>query len=183
MAWALEICFDDAAENEVRRRWDALIAAGVPCLLPGSGAHPHVSLAVARDIIDTAALADALNGIAENAPKELTFVSAGAFPTAEGVVFLAPVVTAALLRWHAEAWRVFCMHAQAPLQYYAPDYWAPHMTMAYGLNKRDMASALDCLLGMPMPLKAQLSALVIVNATPTQVREVWRAPLRRGDAR
>lgn len=121
MAWALEICFDDAAENEVRRRWDALIAAGVPCLLPGSGARPHVSLAVTRDI-DMAALSDALNGIAENAPTAMTFASVGAFPTAEGVVFLAPVVTAELLRWHAEAWRVFIAHAQAPLQYYAPDH-------------------------------------------------------------
>lgn len=182
MAWALEICFDDATETEVRRRWDTLIAAGVPCLLPGSGARPHVSLAVARDI-DMTALPDALNGIAEHAPAELTFASVGAFPTAEGVVFLAPVVTAELLRWHAEVWRVFIAHAQEPWQYYAPDQWSPHMTMAYGLNKRDMMSALDYLLGMPLPLAAQLSALVIVNATPTQVHEIWRAPLRRGDAR
>lgn len=92
---ALAIRLDAAGEATIERLWTRLAASGLPVRPRTAGAPAHVSLGVS-DSLDVERLSRALStsGSLPVTPA-LRFSSVGAFPTAEGVVFLAPVVTVA----------------------------------------------------------------------------------------
>lgn len=102
MGFAVELYFDEARDNRVRQLWQALAAGGITSGMVDIEARPHISLAV----LDSGRPSTIQSGIADFAgqiePFSLQFSSVGSFPTAEGVVFLAPVVTNTLLAVHAQ---------------------------------------------------------------------------------
>ena len=102
MAYAIELFLDPAADAAVRSIWRALADAGVSRAMLDAGSHPHVSLVDSSDL-DVERFRPVLAAFArETPPLECSLASVGAFPTDEGVVFLAPVATRELLDLHQE---------------------------------------------------------------------------------
>ncbi len=104
MAYAVELRFDEDLAERVRALWQALEQIGAGSFGPGGAPVPHLSLAVYDDEaeVDAAAAGDLVAELAaRGARSEIAFASLGVFPTAENVLFLAPVVTPALLDLHA----------------------------------------------------------------------------------
>ena len=98
-------------------------------VLTGLGASPHISFAVFPDV-NVGRLTPVVQRLAEQTPPlTVRFSSIGMFPGKQNVVFLAPVVTPALLEAHA------FFHAKLKEQslpchpYYLPDTWVPHCTI------------------------------------------------------
>ena len=93
------------------------------------GTRPHVSLVIGQDA-DVGALTAALRRFAaERAPLPARLESVGAFGGEEGVTFLAPVVTPALLELHARAQAIFRPLMRGDWPHYRVGRWVPHCTL------------------------------------------------------
>ena len=99
--FAIELTFDPETAARVAGLWEAIARAGLSTSMQDVGAFPHVSLAVFDDV-DCYKLRRTIADFARSTPPMETHLSAvGTFPGAEGVVFIAPVVTEELLAMHA----------------------------------------------------------------------------------
>jgi len=163
MGLAVEVYFDPEAERAVFGVWEVVRAVSGSSLLFDLRTRPHVSLAAYPEGVKP--LEDVLASFWA-APFPFALASAGAFPGAEGVVFLAPVVDAALLRLH-RGW-----HALAPggTAHYAPGAWVPHCTV--GINLADVAPAVAAARAA-LPIRGRFESIALVEfdrelATPVR---------------
>jgi 2'-5' RNA ligase len=178
MGFAVEMHFDRQAEARIRALWDELARQGIRSSLPTIGSRPHISLAV-FDRLDPSRVGPELERMAgRTASVPLTLCAVGSFPTQEGVVFLAPVVTQDLLELHR---RVHCRIDEMglrPLEHYRPGRWVPHCTVAIDLPREQVPLALDICRGSRAFGPALLAEIGLVQYRP--VRPICSFPLRDG---
>jgi 2'-5' RNA ligase len=165
MPYALELALDDPAAGAVRRAWRELADAGIT-YMARSGARPHVSLGIWDTIDGVAFEAELARFAAETAPLPITLASVGRFSA--GVVYLAPVVTAALIDVHADARRRFARHGAAPWRHYDPGVWVPHCTLALDLTGEQLGTALQIAGRAPLPIEGRLVEVGIVEFRPVK---------------
>ena len=173
MPFAIELFLDEASAAPVRDLWRALAEAGISDWQFASDAHPHITLA-AYPTLDLPAVAPALAAFAAATPPlPVTLASIGCFPTAQGVVFLAPVVTRPLLELHEG------FHAQlAPLAppawaYYRPGHWVPHCTLTLDMPPERIPAAIRLVQQARLPLAGRLDRLGVVEFRPVVERGVY----------
>ena len=169
MAYAVELRFDEDLAERVRALWQALEQIGVGSFGTGGSPVPHLSLAVYDDEaeVDAAAAGDLVAELAaRGARSEIAFASLGVFPTEENVLFLAPVVTPALLDLHA------AYHAMAPRleatcrPYYLPGRWVPHCTLSMQGPLAGVQDGLGHLAARWTPLCGTLRSLALIRVPP-----------------
>lgn len=169
MAYSVELRFDENLAQRVRALWAALGAIGAGSFGAGAKPVPHISLAVYDDedeVDETAAgrLIERLAG--RHAPIEVTFASLGVFSTEENVLFLAPVVTLALLDLHA-AYHAMAEELGAACRvYYLPGRWVPHCTLSM---LGSMAAVLDGLRHLAAdwaPLCGTIGSAALIRVPP-----------------
>ena len=91
---AVELYFDTASEQQLRQLQDQLTSQGIPPILDQLGFRPHLSLA-AFATGSPEPVIPLVRAFAQSSPPfAITFSHIGCFPTAEGVVFLAPTLWA-----------------------------------------------------------------------------------------
>ncbi|HEY8081716.1 MAG TPA: 2'-5' RNA ligase family protein [Acidimicrobiales bacterium] len=172
VAHAIELAFDDAARREIAVAFDALEARGITALRGTSPhVHPHVSITVAADGAPSE-LADALVGAAALCPDEVALSSVGAFLTPEPVVFYGVTPTAALLALNGRVHELLAGHGVNLWPLYAPDCWVPHCTLA--MRPRSLATAMDALGGIRLPIAAATAGLRIVEVPTGKVAAIVR---------
>jgi 2'-5' RNA ligase len=165
--FAVELAFDAATAATVRGLWRDLATAGVDTFLFDSGAAPHLTLAV-YDQLDANAFAPTLAAFAAVvAPHALTLASIGVFPTT-GVVFLAPVVTPALLAVHARFHADFAPPQTSSWEYYRPGRWVPHCTVAMDLPTPLRPSAVDICQRASLPITGHLIEVGLIEFRPVR---------------
>lgn len=97
--------------------------------LPANGADLPAGSASATALPSTQ-INDLQRLAAETAPLELRFDSLSAFNSAQGIIFLAPVMTRRLLELHQKVQTAVAADGLTPNPYYLPDLWVPHVTLA-----------------------------------------------------
>ncbi len=135
MGYAVELYFDPDSDLTVRRIWSGIADEfGLSTMLTNGG-KPHVSLAVCSDDLDHHSFLQELPAFSKSlAPLEVQLGSVGTFPTEEGVVFLAPVVTSELLRIYERFRIAFSRFGSCASAQYLPRNWVPHVTVATDLT-------------------------------------------------
>jgi 2'-5' RNA ligase len=163
--WVVELYVDRAAEGAIR---------ALQRTPRGGDSRPHVSLA-AYDQLDTARCREVVAAFAAGQPSlDVTFASWGAFPAAEPVLFLAPVVTDGLLALHRALHdRLAAFGAGDP--YCRPDAWVPHCTLAIGLPTSELPSVADAC-RHALPIHGRLESIALVEYQPR--REIGAFDLR-----
>lgn len=152
MGLAVELYFDGLTEARLRRL-EATLAAHLP---PGATGHsavrPHLSLTLLPDESEVVLL-PLVEAFARATPRQPIALSAiGLFPTGEGVLYLAPTPTRALLDLHARFHARLARARLAGNPYYLPEHWVPHCTLATGLDPAQLASAIQRgLAAFPLP--------------------------------
>lgn len=140
MGLAIELYFDAEAEQAVRQLRQRLTDNGVPPTLDLLGDRPHISLAGLPDH-DAAPVIPIVEALATIAPFDLKLDGIGLFPTTEGVLFLAPTPTSALLDAHQRLYSALT-HAHIAINpYYTPGSWIPHCTIASDLTPDELLHA------------------------------------------
>ena len=169
MPYAVELRFDEDLAERVRGLWRALDAIGAGSFGPGGAPVPHLSLAVYddEDEVDEAAASDLVAALAaQGAPVEVAFASLGVFPTEENVLFLAPVVTPALLDLHARYHAVARRLGAACRPYYLPGRWVPHCTLSMQGPIAGVQDALGHLAARWMPLRGTIRTAALIQVPP-----------------
>ena len=100
MGYAVELNLREDSAAQVVKLWEHLAKESINSLMLDVGAQPHISLAVFRDLAPEMLRADLRRFAELTRLLPVDLASAGMFPTAEGVVFLALVVTQELLEAH-----------------------------------------------------------------------------------
>ena len=148
MPYAVEMFFDKESDAQIRKIWRSLKESGISSWMEDSGSVPHVTLSVFGEL-DADEADRRLASFAEKVSGfPLVFASIGAFPTDEGVLFLAPVVTGELLRVHNAFHDFFADLREDQWPYYLPDSWVPHCTLAINIKKEEIHKALDNVYGI-----------------------------------
>ncbi|MEZ4662841.1 MAG: 2'-5' RNA ligase family protein [Caldilineaceae bacterium] len=175
MGYAVELYADAQMETVVRGLWQTLADRGVTSLMPDLGARPHISLTV-FDELHPPDLHDALQKFAaETAPIPLQFSTVGVFPSTEGVVFLAPVVTPRLLEIHADFHARMAARGLPSNPYYQPENWGPHCTVAINLPPEQIPAAVTICKDAPIFHAFSLMGLELIEFRP--VKTIYEFPL------
>jgi 2'-5' RNA ligase len=155
--FAVELLFDPEAEAAVLDVWREVAGVGSSVLFD-LAARPHVTLAVHEEPDGPQLDRTVRRFRAPATPFRLA--SAGTFPGDEGVAFLAPVVTDALLELHRR-W-----HAASPgsHEHYRPGVWVPHCTVGILLEGRGMAEALE-IARRALPIRGEFREIALIAFT------------------
>jgi 2'-5' RNA ligase len=166
MGVAVELYFDSASEQQLRKLQDRLTSQGIPPILKKLGFRPHVSLASFTDVPPepviplTQAFAQSIH------PFPITLSHIGVFPTTEGVVFLAPTLTDHLARLHHDFHQRLTQAALVADRYYQPDQWTPHCTIATDLATKQVATAIELLVQEFRPGQVECTAIGVITYRP-----------------
>jgi 2'-5' RNA ligase len=175
MNFAVQFYFDRALEDAVLELRRALTAAGVTPTLDQLGDRPHVSASVLPHL-DEAAFRGRLEHLARGiAPFSIALSALGAFPSAEGVLFLAPAPSASLLRAQRLVHEELLGLGASPSPYYVPGEWVPHCTIGLNLPTHEVHRAFQVGLANLRPLSGQVRAMGVIEFPP--VKELYGFPL------
>jgi 2'-5' RNA ligase len=111
------------------------------------------------------ALADRLDALPARRPIRLRFPTLGVFP-ASAVLHLAPAASPALTALHAAVHRTFKAQARP---HFRPGEWAPHCTLASGLDAAALGAATAALAADFDIVQATLTALAVVEFPPARL--------------
>jgi len=168
MGFAVELHIDEINAAPIVALSDAIYAQCGGENLTGIGAHPHISLAVFAQLEPAPIAALLAEFAAATLPLPVTFAAVGVFPTIQGVVYLAPVVTPQLLAVHAHFHALLAQRGLASHPYYRPGNWMPHCTVGIELPAENVGTAVTLC----------QQAKVFGPATLTTVRLIEFRPVR-----
>jgi 2'-5' RNA ligase len=174
MPYAIAALFDAASESGLQDLRARLAEyAGTDAV---AVARPHLTFAIVNQL-DPEALRPALLAFCQATPPlPLHLAAVGAFPTDEGVVFLAPVVTRPLLAVHANLCRLLDEAGFPTAPYYRPQNWVPHCTVAINLAPEQVSGAVALCRQADVFHTDQLTQLAVAEFPPMQ--NIYSLPLR-----
>lgn len=125
---------------------------------------PHLSLHVASRY-DVPAVRRALRPLAAtSAPVSVRATGLGVFAGPPAVIYVPVVRDRSLNDLHARLWPVVNPLAAAPSDYYAPDRWLPHLTLAFEpLPPAEVGRLVAHLLAQPPDWKIRLDRLAVIG--------------------
>lgn len=179
MPYAVALRLDAAAAAPIEAMWRALAAAGLHDDSLALGYPPHVTLSIHPDAADPARLREAVAGCAAQwAAADVTLAGFGVFAAPLPVLFLAPVVTEALLLRQRALAEALARLPGDP--HYRPGAWVPHVTLAKGGPAGDpgwLGRALDTLTPLwPALRPARAECLELVHFRPVTVLQSHHLP-------
>jgi len=168
MGYAVQLYFDAGLEGSLMRVRSALTAAGVAPTLERLGDRPHVSLAVLEDAPVQRCIAAVEKFAEAQRPFPASFAAFGAFPAAQGVVYLTPTPTAALLQAQRRMHRLLSELGAKVHEHYVPESWVPHSTIGFELSNDEVALALSWLHGNFKPLAGAYGSVGLIEFVPVK---------------
>ncbi|MBX3065608.1 MAG: 2'-5' RNA ligase family protein [Anaerolineae bacterium] len=181
MQYAVELYFDDAAEQLIRKMWQAMEEAGIPSGMLGEGFRPHVTLAVYEKKRGKRFVAGLEHFATTIKPITLKLDHYGIFATEESVLFLGVTVSSALLRLHRAFQRRFKMLSGGLKDYYLVDRWVPHCTIAHHLPLEQMAAAINVFkeMGVTLPIQPKITAISLIEVSTRNYKELHKFAVRQ----
>jgi 2'-5' RNA ligase len=176
--YVLELFLDPKTERAVQSLWGVVDAlAGWTPQVRGA-ARPHVSVCSCPSL-DEDAFGRALAALAADTPPlRIEFASVASFASAEGVIFLAPVVTTDLLALHVRLMEAMRQSGATVPDLYQPGRWVPHCTLAQGLPPELVSHAVAVALRQWSPAVGRIERVGLVDLSPPQSRVVAQWPLK-----
>ncbi len=170
---------DSVSEAAIWKLFESVSDAGLSSFMLKSGARPHVSLALFKEI-DLADFKSELKSFADKIePFEVTFASIATFPTEEGVVFLAPIVTPKLLDVHSRFHSAFSRYRSYASDHYLPNRWVPHCTVSMDLRSDQIGRVIDVCRQAHLPISGKFERIGVIEYRP--VKELFTYDLRGGE--
>jgi 2'-5' RNA ligase len=156
---ALELYVDPVTERRIHVLWNALAALDVQTLRQVSPRHrPHLTLAGA-EVLEPAAVAEALDGLPAAPPIQLTYQYVGQF--VGRVLYLGPAPSLPLLEHHSAVWHRLTAAGLVLSPLYAPGVWVPHTTLSMRVARPALTEAVRrCLEFLPLAATIRDAAVV-----------------------
>lgn len=161
MPFAIQLFFDPRCQSRLRRLVSSMreTQLGGTVLIEDVKARFHITLAVC-DHVNEPVLERVLKEIAADTQSLPVILSSlGIFPSADSVMFLAPVVDQELLDVHRKVHERVSEFSESPWKLYMPGRWVPHCTLALKLPRDGVRRALDHLMESTFPITGELIEL------------------------
>ena len=176
--YVLELFLDPKTERAVQSLWGMVDAlAGWTPQVRGA-ARPHVSVCSCPSLDEDASRQELAALAADSPPLRIEFASVATFASAEGVIFLAPVVTADLLELHVRLVEAMRQSGATVPDLYQPGRWVPHCTLAQRLPPELVSQAVAVALRQWSPAGGRIEQVVLLDVSPPQSRVVAQCPLK-----
>lgn len=173
MPFALQLYFDERTETLIRAIWEKMAETGVSQRMARRAGRPHVALAVFDDV-DPGELAYLLRGLArDQAPFELRFESLGTYCSADGVLFLNPVVSPRFFLLHSTVFKLIHPMVVGLKDSCRPYRYVPHCTIAYGLDKETLARAVALFSNRALPVVGQFNRIGLFDLATNEDRCIY----------
>lgn len=174
MALAVCLLFDRRSERAVRALWDRIEEQGVGSLRSHThGRHvPHVSYAVLRKW-DQAAVDDALAGLNDGAPVDLSFDGVGLFR--RGRTWLLAGVSADFVARQERVVEAVTAAGADLHKHYRPGVWLPHCSLAPRATLAQLPGVVAAVMDV-LPLRARLDRAALVNSATGEVYPLSALP-------
>ncbi len=180
MPYAIELYFDERTESLIEGIWKKLADKGVSSRLSQRGTRPHVALAVFEDG-DPGEIAFQLRLLAKAQPQvEARFEMLGTYCSADGVLFLSPVVSPRFFLLHSSVIKVLNPLVQGLKETCRPARFVPHCTVAYGLDKETLSRAIALFSNRALPIVGQFSRIGLFDLAENEDRCIYDFQGERG---
>ena len=142
LRFAIVVELDDVASAAVRQITQRVATVARESAISVATIAPHVTLATCRNL-DVERFRPLLAELAARTPVfATTLASLGVFPTEEGVIFLAPTIAQELVELQLGI-LTRLQHLGAEVEpYWLPGQWVPHCTVATGVSRELMSTAM-----------------------------------------
>jgi 2'-5' RNA ligase len=174
MAFAIVLYFDPSTEAKVQALWETLAEQGVSSVMATMDIRPHISLAGWEGAAPETWHDELADLAAHTAPLITQLSAVGTFPTDQGVVYLAPVVTAELVKLHETFHARLSRLGISSFDYYRPASWVPHCTVAINLPPEGILATVDACRKSRVFGPARLTEVALVEYLP--VKEICVFP-------
>jgi 2'-5' RNA ligase len=164
--FAILLSLDTAAVEAVRELSRHLDIA--PPRDATRGPPPHVTLAGCTGLDLARFRPLAAEVAAATGPLECTLAGLGVFPTAEGVLYLAPAITSELVQLQLVVVERLRQTGATIEPYWTHGQWVPHCTLAIGMPREAVASALGHAFTEFQPITGQLVRLSVYSIDPPE---------------
>ncbi|KAA8548065.1 hypothetical protein F0562_004674 [Nyssa sinensis] len=170
-AYAIELYFDPALENQVLKAWNVLARRQISTQLIEIESRPHITL-FSSPFIDLSKLENIIKTFAsKQEPLALSFSSIGSLPNDSNVLFLAPTPSLSLLQFHSQLCDAMKKEGVEIGEDYRPDVWIPYCPVAEEVPKSRMAEAFTVLRDLKLPVTGYAMEIGLVEFSP--VRELF----------
>jgi 2'-5' RNA ligase len=179
MPFSIELFLDPKSSMAVQQCGEALEKIKIPTIFSTLGSSPHVSLAVFEQY-NPERLHGLLKKLASGFPPiPFQIGSLGTFAGKEGVLFLAPVVTPALLEIHGYLHNALPKVAEGLWVYYDPGQWVAHCTLSIHLSRKKLIQGFELMGRKGFSIRGRYSHLALVETQPgriSPIRQVYSVP-------
>ncbi|GER41351.1 calmodulin binding protein [Striga asiatica] len=174
-AYAIELYFDPALENQVLKAWNVLARRQISTQLIEIESRPHITL-FSTVFADTAKIENVLRNLtSKQEPLHISFSSIGSLPNDNNVLFLGPTPSLSLLQFHTQLCDALRKEGVEIGEDYRPDKWIPYCAVADDVAKGRLAEAFSVLRDLKMPVGGYAVEVSLVEHPP--VREIVSFPL------
>ncbi len=137
MAYSIELYFNHAFEEKIRRSWDVLSKNNVPSIMQKIGSRPHIALSILEDIaVD--GIPDIIDYLGEHHSQfEINFPAISMIPGKSQAVFLSPSQNTRLTKIQDSLHGYLLKNGHTPREHYNPGKWLPHVTISKELSFKE----------------------------------------------
>ncbi|MCF6136647.1 2'-5' RNA ligase family protein [Pseudalkalibacillus berkeleyi] len=158
--YAVELFFDDQIDQFVRGIWEGLKQKNITSSLADmEDLVPHITLGVYDTDLPVDQLIERLEQIPFNS-FDIHYDALATFPST-GTLFLAPTMSTNLYKAHEEFHKEFNEFRHLSNEYYLPNKWYPHTTLAINLDSKMMLEAYNYCLHNFTPLKGKITEIAV----------------------
>ncbi len=177
MQYAIELYFDSETESFVQALCQSIADKGISTKFLEWKTRPHLTLACFSDV-DEELAKERLSAFAAKHPALPAYLgSVGMFPDTS-TIFLSPVMTSPMYQFQRELHEAMAGFDTGGWEWYTPDRWVPHCTVA--LTGEDAPEAFfragDLVLRSFRKTAGSFSAIGLVKIT-FPVEEIFTFPL------
>ncbi len=159
--YAIEMFMNYELEHDIRKIWGGLSDNAITSnMIDIKHIRPHITLSVYNEI-PIIEFKEQFNIFTKDISKfDLSFDILGTFPVS-GTIFISPTVTSKLLEIHKKTHIFFENYKESTNEYYLPNKWNPHCTLAIQLNSEKMIETFEYCIKNFKPLKGKIEEIAI----------------------
>jgi 2'-5' RNA ligase len=160
--YAIELFLSSPIEDLVRGIWSDLKKYDITSNMANiKELIPHISIGVYSSELPIEEFLSKFDFINLH-QMDVKFDVLGMFPSS-GTVFMAPTITSELLESHREFYKEFKEYNSLASDYYLPDKWNPHCTLAIKLDHSSLVKTMDFCLSKFTPMIGKINKIAVVK--------------------
>jgi 2'-5' RNA ligase len=172
MPYSVELFFDPVTSDAIQAMWKGLASVTGSDYMVKNGVYPHVALTVMES--NCPELEKFVSEIAlKTQPISMEPTKIDSFHASPDVVFLGMKKDEKLMKLHADVYGVVERYGLKCQEYYTPEKWIPHCTLAMEFDPKFTSAAIKKAASELINLHLFATSIGIVSFPPTKRLSNW----------